>query len=810
MNHAQMNEVLPPDTLHQLFGNLNSLVDFQRRFLIQVEAQADNIPMEQRFGLLFVQFEDAFKVYEPFCANFQTAQDLIVTEVQALEKLAHILSPSFELPSILIKPVQRICKYPLLMKELVKSTPSTWTYYDETEEGLNAILRVASKVNETKRRQENHAIVQDLKKRVYDWSITDIDDYGNLLLHDRFMIYRGQPGRELTVYLFEDCLFVCREEKLPSNSLSASTSSDTSQKKKKNKKDNNVSQLDSSSTATASTSASSTGADYRLNVRGRILMSRIAQVVDASKDGICNLQIYWSNKTNHAKENNNQQQQNYGIESFTLKCRHQEQLQLWESTLSTLLKQIKQKAREQKTAFLLASANNNNSSSSSPPPSSSLVSNHSSPSEHGSYTVPNTPTTAYGYSLSDHLEQTFIHPTSSSPSPSLEEVKELIKNEEHEGEEDEDEDDHPLYTFTSSYHANLNQVDNNINNSNSNNNGRRLSYYNTTPGMSLPPLPRDVQPLSQPSISSSSYLDHDHYQSVPATELVTQHMLNEYEETEGYNDHYNNFDTYFSITSPPATPFSFLSSQPSPHSMNKPLPSLSNNSQNSNNPTRLRSQSSPNIHQPLKNHHHHHISSYEKVSTTPSLPPLSNNSIYHHYHTLYSSPSSSSSNHQHSYHSDYHEMKQKQDKRKSNGDQDLNRPLYSFDHHHHQQQQSQQQKQTLNEDYYYYHPTSINSNDISPTGIKVKVHHSGSIYVLVVPLSVDYKELVERIEKKMNCDMGNSSPSTSSQQQQKDMVMNGLKYQDEDGDLITISSNDDLQMGFELRGLNNTVNFYIV
>lgn len=326
-----------------------------------------------------------------------------------------------------------------------------------------------------------------------------------------------------------------------------------------------------------------------------------------------------------------------------------------------------------------------------------------------------------------------------------------------------------------------------------NTNGCRLSFYNSTPGMSLPPLPRDASP-SHPYMMNSH--DHDHYQSVPATELVTQHMLNEYETETSYED---TFDTYFSFTSPPpsSTQLSFLNNQ---HNMNKPLPNILNNSNNPhhyhhniNNPARLRSQSSPNIHQSIKNYQH-------EKSTTPSLPPISTNSVYHHYHTLYSN---NNNNNQPS--------TSKQDKRKSNGDQDLRRPLYTFDNNHHPYSTN---NNNSNNEEYYCHPTfqqKQQHNHISPSAIKVKVHHSGSIYVLVVPLSVDYKELVERIEKKMKCDSNNNVESLSNNNNDhQEIVMNGLKYQDEDGDLITISSNDDLQMGFEHRGLNNTVNFYIV
>ncbi|KAI8332227.1 hypothetical protein BC941DRAFT_402712 [Chlamydoabsidia padenii] len=529
MRQAKAQEILPPDTIYQLFGNLNALVDCQRRFLIQVEAQAIGAPQEQRFGQLFMDHEEDFAVYEPFCSNFQTAQALVCREQQALEKLGHILSPSFELPSILIKPVQRLCKYPLLMKQLVKTTPSHWPFYDETKEGLDAIQRVAAKVNETRRRQENLVIVRQLKDQIDDWPASDIDDFGPLLLHDKFIVYRGDPGRELIVYLFEKCLFVCREEKEKEPTPHGKDGHSSKKSNKKNKKKDSVS----------ASSASSL-----------ILMSRVAQVNDTSQDGgAWTLQIFWSEKFL-------QPGQQFRLDSFTLKCRHQEQLQLWESSLNRLIKQMKQQAMEARAQ---------------------------QQQQQG---------------LSEHT---------------------MVNQAEKEEDEDEDfDDDYDTYSST-------------------------ITTPKTPP--SYPLLP--------------------HHSSSEPPELMM----------------------------PPNTA------------------SLGSTSIVA---TRLRSQSSPNIH---------------PDTTIPTIPTCHTTS---HYTTKL--------------------------------------------------------------------PSSLGS---TPTSTKVKVHHLDSIYVLVVPLTIDYKALVERIERKMNCDSTATLSTTA-------LAMTGLKYQDEDGDLITISSNDDLQMGFEQRGINNTVNFYIV
>ncbi|KAI8647226.1 hypothetical protein BD408DRAFT_479346 [Parasitella parasitica] len=216
MRELQTQKIVSADTVHYLFGNLNALVDFQRRFLIQLEEIAEKSPEEQRIGQLFLTAEEAFSVYEPYCANYYSAQDLVVQETPRLQKLAEIINPIYELPSMLIKPVQRICKYPLLLQELVKSTDKTWPHYQETQASVDAIKRVTEKVNETQRQHENVQAVQELKKRLDDWKELTLDGYGNLMLQDKLIISTNATEsneRDLHVFFFEKALLFCKESK---------------------------------------------------------------------------------------------------------------------------------------------------------------------------------------------------------------------------------------------------------------------------------------------------------------------------------------------------------------------------------------------------------------------------------------------------------------------------------------------------------------------------------------------------------------------------------------------------------------------
>lgn len=311
MKEVSAQDILSQDTMHYLFGNLNALVDFQRRFLIRMEEQVAHTPKEQRFGRLFIQFEEAFSVYEPFCANFQIAQDLVIQEAPKLQKLVHIMSPIYELPAMLIKPIQRVCKYPLLIQQLLKSTPENWPYTEEIKLGLEAIQRITKKVNETKRIQENLLLVQGLRKRIVDDTHLILDSSGQLLLHDKFSVQKKDSDtvREMQVYLFEKIVLICKEIK----DVNKNTITTITKKKRK---------------------------EGSLIIRGKILLSRVEHVKGSSTQngnkisylGNKDLYFHTGNYTLHLSWMENDMQ------TILLKCRNDEHLRQWLDVIIDLKK----------------------------------------------------------------------------------------------------------------------------------------------------------------------------------------------------------------------------------------------------------------------------------------------------------------------------------------------------------------------------------------------------------------------------------------------------------------------------------------
>lgn len=92
---------------------------------------------------------------------------------------------------------------------------------------------------------------------------------------------------------------------------------------------------------------------------------------------------------------------------------------------------------------------------------------------------------------------------------------------------------------------------------------------------------------------------------------------------------------------------------------------------------------------------------------------------------------------------------------------------------------------------------SPNSDIPLPTQLKVKVNCDGGNYVtLVVAFNITYQSLIDRIDAKLN-------RFTSSSIAKGNLK---LRYQDEDGDFVTIESDDDIQIAISewREGMRNT------
>ncbi|GAB1524062.1 Guanine nucleotide exchange factor for Cdc42p [Rhizoctonia solani] len=311
--------VVDADTVHHLFPGLGKLLDFGRRFLIEMEGTAQCPWEDQRWGLLFIDNEEEFAVYEPYCANYTNASELMLSQEQNLMNLAHVVNPKTELPMFLIKPVQKICKYHLQLLDLIKrASKETYPHYDELQQGYQVAKRIADQANETIRKVDNRNTVKALEARVDDWKGHQLHNFGELLLEDIFIVTKAEVDREYHVFLFEKIILCCKEV-VAMDPRKAGTIGKVSKSGSLLKKQQSLGPGGMPSPALGAGAKRKTP----LLLKGRIFLNNVTKTV-AGKPSHA-LQVWWRGDDD--------------LEFFTLRCRSEEQLTKWETNINQLIKE---------------------------------------------------------------------------------------------------------------------------------------------------------------------------------------------------------------------------------------------------------------------------------------------------------------------------------------------------------------------------------------------------------------------------------------------------------------------------------------
>nr|XP_058939700.1 rho guanine nucleotide exchange factor TIAM2 isoform X6 [Kogia breviceps] len=256
----QSETFLTQDEMESLFGSLPEMLEFQKVFLETLE---DGISASSDFNILetpsqfrkllfslggsFLYYADHFKLYSGFCANHIKVQKVLerAKTDKAFKAFLDARNPtkqhSSTLESYLIKPVQRVLKYPLLLKELVSLTDHESEEHYHLTEALKAMEKVASHINEMQKIYEDYGTVFDqlvAEQSGTEEEVTELS-MGELLMHSTvswlnpfLSLGKARKDLELTVFVFKRAVILVYKEncklkkKLPSNSRPAHNSAD--------------------------------------------------------------------------------------------------------------------------------------------------------------------------------------------------------------------------------------------------------------------------------------------------------------------------------------------------------------------------------------------------------------------------------------------------------------------------------------------------------------------------------------------------------------------------------------------------------
>ncbi|XP_067242987.1 proto-oncogene DBL [Chanodichthys erythropterus] len=179
MDNPSLASLLPASLRNKrdvLFGNLPDIYNFHSRvFLHDLESCLES---PEAVGACFLERKDHFHLYECYCQNKPRSESLWrqFSDCPFFQECQKKLEHKLALDSYLLKPVQRLTKYQLLLKELLKYS-SGCERVSELQGALAAMLDLLKSVNDS---------MHQIAITGYEG---DLGDLGRVLMQGSFSVW---------------------------------------------------------------------------------------------------------------------------------------------------------------------------------------------------------------------------------------------------------------------------------------------------------------------------------------------------------------------------------------------------------------------------------------------------------------------------------------------------------------------------------------------------------------------------------------------------------------------------------------------
>ncbi|XP_010575052.1 PREDICTED: rho guanine nucleotide exchange factor 17 [Haliaeetus leucocephalus] len=227
-----------PSLVDEIFDQIPELLEHHEQFLEQIHDCVQNWHEKQKVGDLLVQSfskDVLVNIYSAYIDNFLNAKDAVRIAKEARPAFMKFLEQSMRenkekqaLSDLMIKPVQRIPRYELLVKDLLKHTPEDHPDHPFLIDAQRNIKQVAERINKGMKSAEeverNARIVQEIESHIE--GMEDLQAPLRRFLRQEMVVEVKAVGgkKDRSFFLFTD-LLVCTTLKRKSGSLRRSSMS---------------------------------------------------------------------------------------------------------------------------------------------------------------------------------------------------------------------------------------------------------------------------------------------------------------------------------------------------------------------------------------------------------------------------------------------------------------------------------------------------------------------------------------------------------------------------------------------------------
>uniref|UniRef100_A0A8R1HTU9 Protein vav-1 n=2 Tax=Caenorhabditis japonica TaxID=281687 RepID=A0A8R1HTU9_CAEJA len=260
--YEPLKKVIPTEAYEIIFGNIEDINTLHTALLEdlhwpvkvalgQTEGEVPPRPTSlsetppQTIGEVFIKYRDQFLAYGKYCSNLPESRKLSnellksnETISKSIEELTAQGNCKFGMNDLLCVPFQRLTKYPLLLKELVKKTDLASTDRKSLNEAVEVMEDVCAYINEESRDTNSKKVIDGIEQSIVDLSMprnVKLHDYGRVNQDGEIKMAEsthtqiGKP-KQRYIFLFDKVIVICKaankvinKDKSPGGTTKANT-----------------------------------------------------------------------------------------------------------------------------------------------------------------------------------------------------------------------------------------------------------------------------------------------------------------------------------------------------------------------------------------------------------------------------------------------------------------------------------------------------------------------------------------------------------------------------------------------------------
>eukprot|EP01103_Thecamoeba_quadrilineata_P003208 TRINITY_DN13008_c0_g1_i1.p1 TRINITY_DN13008_c0_g1~~TRINITY_DN13008_c0_g1_i1.p1 ORF type:complete len:642 (+),score=138.67 TRINITY_DN13008_c0_g1_i1:79-2004(+) len=211
-------QIIETKSIKAIFSNIEMLLNVNREFTTAFGAESQKAPPDQNFGGIFIELVEYLKAYTQYSSDQEQSLQ-VIRSLRTNPEFTKFLEEGQRNPrckggtllSYLIKPIQRLCKYPLLLKQIQNYLPNDHSDHSNITIAIDKVEKVVAQVNDSKMKIENVMKIMELQNSI-DGAEHLVQPGRKFLREGELFTSESSKLKEHHIFLFSDLLMLCKPQ----------------------------------------------------------------------------------------------------------------------------------------------------------------------------------------------------------------------------------------------------------------------------------------------------------------------------------------------------------------------------------------------------------------------------------------------------------------------------------------------------------------------------------------------------------------------------------------------------------------------